>query len=91
MKFAIVLGAAACVAACASSSSDSISPMSYQNFTCQQIAEEARSVSSRAAQVAGVQDSKRTNDAGEMEALERASIQKQCGVQFRQQQKIPGP
>lgn len=105
---------------CASSSSDVtpqyISPLQYQNYTCAQLAEEARSVSSRAAQVAGVQDSKRTNDAvattvgvvifwpallmmkgdgatagelarlkGELEAIERMSIQKKCAIEFRKE------
>ena len=58
---ALVLGA------CASSSSDIsptyVSPVLYQNYTCQQIAQEAQSISARAAQVAGVQDQQRTNDA----------------------------
>jgi len=80
------------------------------------LAEEARSVSSRAAQVSGVQDGKRTNDAvattvgvvifwpallmmkgdgatagelarlkGELEAVERMSIQKKCGIEFRKE------
>ncbi|HWM81408.1 MAG TPA: hypothetical protein VNQ56_05035 [Pseudolabrys sp.] len=105
---------------CASSSSDItpqyISPLQYQNYSCVQLAEEARSVSSRAAQVSGVQDGKRTNDAvattvgvvifwpallmmkgdgatagelarlkGELEAVERMSIQKKCGIEFRKE------
>lgn len=113
-----LLGALLC--GCASSSSDItpqyVSPLQYQNYTCTQLAEEARSVSSRAAQVAGVQDGKRTNDAvattvgvvifwpallmmkgdgatagelarlkGELEAIERISIQKKCGIEFRKE------
>ena len=54
--------AAATIAACAGSSSDiqasSISPPPYQWYTCQQISAEAARVSSRAAEVAGVQDQK---------------------------------
>ena len=84
-------------------------------ITRQQIEMEATRVTSRAAQAAGVQDSKSTNDAvamgvglvlfwpslffikgdgqsaaelgrlkGEFEALEQASIQKNCGIQFQQ-------
>ena len=39
-----------------------ISPVTYETFTCPQLAEEAQRVSSRAAQAAGVQDEKATND-----------------------------
>lgn len=105
-------------AGCASSSSEIsaqyVSPIQYQNFTCQQISQEAQRVSQRAAQVAGIQDEKSTNDAvamgvglvlfwpgllfikgdgttaaelgrlkGEFDALEQASIQKNCGIQFQ--------
>jgi hypothetical protein len=115
-KFA-VLPLAATLGACASASSDIaaqyVSPLQYQQYSCTQLAEEARTISSRAAQVAGVQDQKRTNDAiattvgvvvfwpalfmvkgdgttanelgrlkGEMEAIERVSIQKKCGIKF---------
>jgi hypothetical protein len=55
------------VAGCASKSSDIsasyVSPIMYQSHTCQQLAQEAQGVSSRAAQVSGAQDSKRTSDA----------------------------
>jgi hypothetical protein len=58
--------ATAAVSACASSSGDIrasyVSPLQYQGYTCQQISAEAARVSSRAAEVAGVQDTKRTND-----------------------------
>src|SRR5262245_37914758 len=107
------------LAACASASQDIqasyVSPVMYQSYNCQQIAMEAQAVSTRAAQVAGVQDQQRTNDAiatgvaivvfwpaaflvggnrqaaaelanlrGQMVALEQASIQKRCGIQFQQ-------
>src|SRR5664279_1120391 len=54
------------VAACAKDASQVgptyISPITYQSYTCPQLAEEAQRVSSRAAQASGVQDSKSTND-----------------------------
>ena len=106
-------------AGCASKSSDIapsyVSPVMYQNYTCQQIAAEAQNVSAHAAAAAGAQDQKRTNDQiatgvavvvfwpaaflvggdsqtaaelarleGQMEALEQASVLKNCGIQFRQ-------
>lgn len=40
-----------------------ISPVTYENYTCPQLAEEAARVNSRAAQSAGVQDQKASNDA----------------------------
>lgn len=61
--------ASACLflAGCASSASEItaqyVSPIPYQDYTCQQIGEEAARVSQRAAEVAGVQDSKATTDA----------------------------
>ena len=39
-----------------------ISPILHENYTCPQLAEEAQRVSSRAAQAAGAQDQKATND-----------------------------
>jgi hypothetical protein len=58
--------AAVAVAGCASKSSEItpsyVSPIMYQNHTCAQLAAEAQGVSSRAAQVSGAQDQKRTND-----------------------------
>jgi hypothetical protein len=58
--------AALFVAGCASKSSEIsasyVSPIMYQNHSCQQLAAEAQGISSRAAQVSGAQDSKRTND-----------------------------
>ncbi|MBZ0163493.1 MAG: hypothetical protein K8H74_12355 [Notoacmeibacter sp.] len=90
-----------------------ISPLTYQNYTCDQLAQEAGRVSTRAAEMAGVQEKKATNDAvavgvgvvlfwpalffvkgnrateaefsrlkGEMEAIEKAAIQKGCNIQF---------
>ena len=60
----VVLGTA--LAGCASSSSDItpayVSPVAYQGYTCQQLAQEAQAVSARAASLSGVQDQKRTND-----------------------------
>lgn len=111
--------AAAIAAGCASSSSEIratyVSPMQYNTYSCDQISAEADRVSHRAAEVAGLQDNKATNDAvatgvgvvlfwpalffmkgdgqtgaelgrlrGEFDALEQASIQKKCGIQFRQ-------
>ena len=110
-----------CVAGCASSSSEIsatyVSPLQYQNLTCQQLAAEAERVSRRASEVSGVQDGKRTSDAwvtagaivlfwpaaffikgdgntaaelgrlkGEFEALEKASIEKNCNTRFQQRQ-----
>jgi len=61
--------AAACglgVAACAKDADQVgptyVSPITYENYTCPQLAEEAQRVSSRAAAAAGIQDSKATND-----------------------------
>ncbi len=52
---------------CASSSDEIraqyISPLQYQDLSCQQIGAEAQRVSARASEVAGVQDEKSTNDA----------------------------
>jgi hypothetical protein len=58
--------AGACLAACASKSNEVtaayISPMTYQNYNCQQLAMEAQAVSAKAAELSGAQDQKRTND-----------------------------
>jgi hypothetical protein len=60
----VALGAA--LGGCASSSAEItpayISPVTYQNYTCQQLALEAQSLSTRAASLSGVQDSQRTKD-----------------------------
>ncbi len=39
-----------------------VSPITYENYTCPQLAEEMQRISTRAAQAAGVQDSKATKD-----------------------------
>ena len=39
-----------------------VSPITYQSYTCPQLAEEAQRVSARAAEASGVQDQKATND-----------------------------
>lgn len=118
MRFVASLVAASVVAGCASSSSDIrasyVSPIQYQSYSCKQLGEEAERVSARAIEVAGLQDSARTQDAvvttvgvvvlwpvlfaikgdrqtaaelgrlkGEMEAIEKVSIQKQCGIEFQ--------
>ena len=58
----VALGAA--LDGCASSSQDImpayVSPVQYQSYTCQQLALEAQSISTRAATLSGVQDSQRT-------------------------------
>jgi hypothetical protein len=62
------IGTAAAVAlgACASSADKIapayVSPYQYETWSCQQIAQEAEAVSARAAQLAGVQDTKRRDD-----------------------------
>lgn len=57
---------ATALAGCASSSSDItatyVSPVQYQQYNCQQLALEAQAVSTRAANLSGVQDSQRTKD-----------------------------
>lgn len=39
-----------------------VSPLNYESYTCPQLADEAQRLSSRAAQAAGVQHQKATND-----------------------------
>jgi len=60
----VALGAA--LGGCASSSADItpayVSPVAYQTYTCQQLALEAQSISTRAAALSGAQDSQRTKD-----------------------------
>jgi hypothetical protein len=62
----LVTLAALTMIGCAKDASDVgatyVSPVMYQNYTCPQLAEEAQRVSARAAQAAGVQDQKATND-----------------------------
>jgi hypothetical protein len=60
----VVLGAA--LGGCASTAADIapayVSPVAYQGYTCQQLALEAQSISTRAATLSGAQDSQRTKD-----------------------------
>jgi hypothetical protein len=60
----VALGAA--LGGCASSAADItpayVSPVAYQSYTCQQLALEAQSISTRAATLSGAQDSQRTKD-----------------------------
>ena len=62
----VALACAAAVGACAKDADQVgptyVSPVLYDNYTCPQLAEEAQRVSSHAAQAAGVQDQKATND-----------------------------
>jgi hypothetical protein len=64
-KFSVLALAGVCIG-CASKSSEItpayVSPITYQNHTCPQLAQEAQAVSARAAQVSGAQDQKRSND-----------------------------
>lgn len=125
-KFLVIVFAGAIVGGCAKSASDVtgsyISPIQYQNYSCNQLREEAQRISARVAQTSGVQDQKRSNDQiataaaivifwpaaflvggddqntaelarlkGEFEAIEQASIQKNCGIQFQQGPGAPPP
>ena len=60
----VALGAV--LGGCATASQDImpsyVSPVQYQGYTCQQLALEAQSISTRAATLSGVQDSQRTKD-----------------------------
>ena len=91
-----------------------VSPLQYSDYNCRQLAAEAGRISTRAAEVSGVQDKQAQNDAvavgaavvlfwpaaffikgnktnaaeigrlkGELEAIEKASIQRDCGIEFR--------
>ncbi len=118
MPFAVLSLTALALSGCATASSEVtasyVSPLQFQQYSCQQISAEAQRVSARTAQLAGIQDEKRTSDAvttgvavvlfwpaaflvkgdgqtaaelgqlkGQFDALEQASIQKNCGLQFR--------
>lgn len=65
-KQIIAACAALILGACASSSADVtpsyVSPVVYAAYTCQQLGLEAQAISTRAASLSGVQDSKRTQD-----------------------------
>lgn len=119
MRASIVapLVAAGLLAGCATRAEDIsaayVSPVLYQNLTCEQLALEATGVSSRALAASGAQNKKASTDTaamtvglvlfwpalfltqgdgaqaaevarlkGEMEAIEKASIQKNCGIVF---------
>ena len=62
----VILVAMTIISGCASSSDDVraayVSPLQYQHLSCQQVSAEADRVSRRAAELSGVQDSKRTSD-----------------------------
>jgi hypothetical protein len=121
MKFsALLIASAIGVAGCASKSADIsaayISPVGYQNYTCEQLQQEAQGVSQRAAIASGQQDRARSGDIaktavgvvlfwpvllfnegdgqkanevanlkGQMNAIQQASVQKQCGFEFQPQ------
>jgi hypothetical protein len=59
--------AALALAGCASKAADVaptyVSPIQYQSFTCQQLAEEAQRISTAAVAASGAQDSQATRDA----------------------------
>jgi hypothetical protein len=66
LQFVPLLAVAIALAGCASKASDIkpayISPVGYQDYTCNQLQREAQSVSKRAAIAAGQQDKARKND-----------------------------
>ena len=99
-----------------------VSPIQYEDYTCDQIKAEAGRVSDRAAHSLGIQQKKAKNDAvktgvaivlfwpavffidgkganesevarlkGEMETLEKVSIQKDCGIEFQRVEPIEPP
>jgi hypothetical protein len=61
-----IVALCAALGGCASSAADIapayVSPVAYQGYTCQQLALEAQSISTRAATLSGAQDSQRTKD-----------------------------
>jgi hypothetical protein len=62
--FAVAL--TACLGGCAKDASEVgatyVSPITYQSYSCDQLGQEAQRVSAAAAQAAGVQDQRATND-----------------------------
>ncbi len=64
---AALVGVSMVLAGCADRSGEIaatyVSPLAYQHYSCRQLGEEARRVSARATQVAGVQDKNAQNDA----------------------------
>ena len=118
MRKPVAILAALTLVGCASKSTEIaptyVSPIQYQSFNCNQLAEEAQRVATAAATATGVQDHQATSDAvamgvglvifwpslffiggdktnaaqlaqlkGQMDAIQQASIQKNCGIQFR--------
>jgi hypothetical protein len=116
LKFSVV-AMAVILAGCASKSAEIspnfVSPVLYQNYTCQQLGAEAQTVSQQAAIATGQQDKIHDEDVakttvgvilfwpvllfnkgdgpaaanvanlkGQMQAIQQASVQKQCGFQF---------
>jgi hypothetical protein len=66
MRILGIVALCAALGGCASSAADItsayVSPVAYQSYTCQQLALEAQSISTRAATLTGAQDSQRTKD-----------------------------
>jgi len=118
-RWTVLLSVALGVSGCASKSTDIspsyVSPITYQNFSCEQLQAEAQGVSQRAAVAAGQQDKARKNDTikttvgvilfwpiilandgdgakatelanlkGQMNAIQQASVQRNCGFKFEQ-------
>jgi len=117
-KLLAAVTATALLTGCATSPKDIapayVSPVLYQNLSCQQLAAEAARVSAAAAAATGAQQQQASKDAtmvgvsmilfwpamffvggdkgnaaevarlkGEMQAIEQANIQKNCGIQFQ--------
>ena len=113
-----IVAAATVFAGCAKGpdkiSATYVSPIGYQHYSCEQIAQEGARLSAKASELTGVQQKKAQNDAvamgvglvlfwpalfmvrgddektaelarvrGEMEAIQQASIAKNCGIQFQ--------
>lgn len=124
MKCFLALCAMIALGACAKSADKVaaayVSPLSYQQYDCAQISQEAERISARVQQLTGVQNKKATSDAvattvsivvfwpalffiggddattaelarlkGEMEAIERVSIEKKCGIVFERPPEPP--
>ncbi len=116
---AFCLAATVILTGCASRSSeilpDYVSPVMYQNYTCEQLGQEAQTVSRQATIASGQQDKAHNGDVakttiglvifwpvllfnkgdgatannlanlrGQMQAIQQASIQKNCGFTFKQ-------
>jgi hypothetical protein len=96
-KIALAIAAAALGACTPPSSRDIdpsyVSPVFYQNHTCQQLEQEAATVSARVVQASAAQDNallfgggntavELASLKGQLAAIEQASIQKNCGIRF---------